>query len=562
MKNWGSVRFFFVLFTFFLLYLIVILNLFYWQVVRGEELKKIGEKQSTESLFLPAKRGDIVTSDNFPIATNKTSYLFYSNPKLINDKTFYALTLSEILGMSEASIAAKLSKDLFWVRLAQSIDAEKKSQIEDLKLPGLGFQQESERYYPEASMAAHLAGFVGKDKEGLSKGYFGVEGYYNEQLQGRSGKLYVVRDALGNQIANDIREEKKIDGRTLVLTLDRTVQFIAQKKLKNALEKYQAEGGSVIAMDTKTGRILAMASFPSFDMQKYYDFDYNSYKNPVISEVYEPGSTFKVLVMAAGIDAGVVKPDTKCDSCSAPVEIGEYNIKTWNNKYYANTTMLDVIEHSDNTGMVFVGRKLGLSKFLHYLEAFGIGDTTKIDLQGEVSGAIRPQKSWYPIDVATATFGQGISLTAMQLLNAVNSIANEGKLMRPFVVSKIITEDGKTVEIVPRVVRQTVSSSTSKVISQMLVNAVENGEAKWVKIKDYKIAGKTGTAQIPLAGHYDPNQTIASFVGYFPADDPKVTMLVLVNKPKTSIYGAETAAPIFFSIAKDIISYYNIPPSK
>ncbi|OIP58254.1 MAG: hypothetical protein COX79_03065 [Candidatus Levybacteria bacterium CG_4_10_14_0_2_um_filter_36_16] len=547
---------------FFTLFLIVLVRLFYWQIIRGEELKNIGLSQSTDSLVISSKRGDIFSADNYPIATNKTSYLLYSNPRVLSEKDLVAKKLSLILEIPEASISAQLSKQLFWVKLDNSIPAEKKTVVEDLKIPGIGFQQQSERFYPEASMAAHLVGFVGKDTNGQDKGYFGIEGFYNDLLSGRPGKIYVVRDALGNKIVNDLREEKKIDGRSVVLSIDRTIQFIAQKRLKDSIEKYGADGGSAIAMETKTGKILAMSSFPSFDTQKYYNFDSETYINPAISELYEPGSTFKTLIMAAGIDAGVVKPDTKCDICSGPVSIGEYSIKTWNNKYFGNITMTDVIEHSDNTGMVFVGRKLGVKNLLSYLSRFGIGERTGIDLQGEVTSVLRSEKKWYPIDLATATFGQGISLTPLQLINGVNAIANGGELMKPYIVTKIITEEGRIIEIKPQVLRKAVSRAAAKVMSLLMVNAVENGEAKWTKLKDYKVAGKTGTAQIPLAGHYDSTQTIASFVGFFPAEDPRVTMLVLIKRPKTSIYGAETAAPIFFSIARDILNYYNIAPTR
>jgi cell division protein FtsI/penicillin-binding protein 2 len=221
--------------------------------------------------------------------------------------------------------------------------------------------------------------------------------------------------------------------------------------------------------------------------------------------------------------------------------------------------MTDVIVHSDNTGMVFIGQKLGIGNFVKYLNRFGLGNPTGIDLQGETSGVIRDEKSWYPIDLATASFGQGISVTPLQLVAAVNSLANGGNLMQPYVVKEITTDEGRKIEISPKNKGRTVSGASAKIVTSMMVEAVERGEAKWVKIDNYKIAGKTGTAQIPVAGHYDPHQTIASFVGYFPANNPKVTMLVLVDRPKTSIYGSETAAPIFFSIARDIIKYYNLP---
>lgn len=540
-------------------YIAIVFRLFYWQIIKAGELKQMGRNQSLQTLTIPAIRGEIRSSDNFPLATNTISYVLYANPKIIEDKSNYAALLGKTLEADVATISASLSKDLFWVKLASNIDHNKKREIEELDLKNLGFQQEYTRFYPEASMAAHLIGFLGKDFKGENRGYFGIEGKYDEQLKGRSGEMHAVRDALGNPILTDIREDKKIDGRSMNLTIDRTIQFAVDKRLKDGVERYNADGGGVIVMESNTGKILAMSSFPRFDPATYYKYDPTTYINPVLSNLYEPGSTFKVLVMAGALDMGSVKPDTKCDICARPIQMGEYSIKTWNDKYFPNATMNDVIVHSDNTGMVFVGKKLGTKNMISYLKKFGLGEPTGIDLQGEENGIIRDEKLWYPIDLATASFGQGISLTPIQLVVAVNSIANGGNLLKPYVVSRIVAEDGKKIEVKPIVKKKTISFRAAKEITAMMVSAVENGEAKWAKIKNYKIAGKTGTAQIPVAGHYDPKQTIASFVGFFPADKPQVTMLVFINRPKTSIYGSETAAPIFFSIARDIIKYYNIP---
>jgi stage V sporulation protein D (sporulation-specific penicillin-binding protein) len=540
---------------------IVLARLFYWQVLRHTELKALAISQSSNTLTIPSKRGDILTSDDFPLATTKKTYLLYANPKVVTDRDEYADKISRITEVPTTTISAQLKKELYWVKLSDSITAEQKKSIEKFKLPGVGFEENNLRYYPESSMSAHLVGFLGKNQEGENTGYFGLEGMYDTQLTGRPGRMYAIHDALGNLILNDIRREEKIDGRSLRLSVDRTVQFIAEKKLLEGVQRYEADSGNVIVMESKTGRIVGMASFPQFAPETYYEFDPDSYKNPIVSNVYEPGSTFKVLIAAAAIDEGVIKPDTRCDICAGPVQVGEYSIKTWNDKYYADSTMTEVIQHSDNTGMVYMGRKLGLDKTIQYLEQFGINETTGIDLQGEISGSIRPRDSWYPIDAATVTFGQGISVTPMQLIVAVNAIANEGKLVVPTVVSEVITEEGKIITIKPKVKRQVISSTTAQVVKEMMVNAVDNGEAKWTVLKDYKVAGKTGTAQIPVEGRYDPNNTIASFVGFFPADDPKLTMLVTMHRPKTSIYGSETAAPIFFQIAREVIHYYNIPPT-
>lgn len=560
MSKQNLLRITIVLVFFIALYSLVILRLFYWQVVRAEDLQDLSRQQSTQSLVVDSARGEILASDGFPLATNKPTFLVYANPKQISDRESVAQKLSPILSRDEATISALLKQNLFWVRLKSRIEADEKDKIEKLNIPGVGFEEESLRYYPEASMAAHMVGFVGKDNYGEDHGYFGVEGYYDKQLEGRPGRLYVVKDALGNPVITDVREEKKIDGRTIQLTLDRSVQYIADRELQDGVKKYGADGGSVLIMDSKTGQILAASSVPNFDPQHYYDFNQNAYRSPIIASLYEPGSTFKVLVMAAGIDAGKVKADTRCDACAGPVKIDGYSIKTWDDKYFPNTTMTDVIMHSDNTGMVFVARKLGLDLFLDYLDKFGIGKTTGFDVQGEAAGLIRDPDSWHDIDLATASFGQGISMTPLQLVTAVNSIANDGKMMKPYIVSTIKTEDGKEIHIKPIVAGTPISKTTSEVMTWMMVNAVEKGESQWTKLDGYKVAGKTGTAQIPVAGHYDPKQTNASFVGFFPAEDPKITMLVVINKPKSSIYGAETAAPIFFNITRELANYYNIKP--
>lgn len=551
--------FLFIVFLFF----VIILKLFYWQVIKAEELSTLGQSQYGKSVIIQPDRGEIKTSDGFPIATNKLTYLVYANPKEIKEKEEISEILSPILEVDKASISANLSLDLFWVAIKQNINNDIKEKIEKLKLPGVGFQEQQTRFYPEASMSAHLLGFVGKDEGGEYKGYFGLEGFYDRQLKGKEGSVILIRDALGRPIVSKIdKNTSGIGGRSLTLNIDRSIQFLVENKLKEGLKKYEAIGGMIGVMDPKTGNILAMASSPSFDQRYFRDYDSSLYKNPFISNMYEPGSTFKSLIMASAIDAKAVNPETKCTECSGPVSIGGYSIKTWNDKYYNNITMLDAIRYSDNTGMVFAGKSLGLDKMLYYFDKFGIGKLTGIDLQGEVAPEIKPKNSWYPIDFATASFGQGISVTPIELLAAFSSIANEGKRMQPHVVSKIELSDGKIINIAPKVLSKPIKPETAKVMTEILVNAVNKGEAKWTKVKGYRIAGKTGTAQIPIAGHYDPDKTIASFIGFAPADDPKFAMLVIVDRPTKSIYGSETAAPIFFDIAKNILSYYGIEPTE
>ena len=431
-----------------------------------------------------------------------------------------------------------------------------------MNLPGIGVQQGSTRFYPEGSSSAHLLGFLGSDARGASKGYFGLEGYFDGELKGMSGLVRYERDALGLPIliGNFFATEAR-DGKDLVLNIDRSIQFIIEKNLKAGIEKYGAKAASAVVMDPATGGILAMASFPSYDPLKYFNYPKEYFKNPVVADQYEPGSTFKVLVMAAALNEDLVQPDTRCDDCSGPISIGGFVIRTWNNKYFPDTNLKDVIVHSDNTGMVFVGRKLGLDKFYSYLGKFGFGKTSDIDLQDESSPDIRPKSDWREIDLATASFGQGIAVTEIQMVRAVAAIANGGNLMEPHVVREVKDEKG-SFEVKPKVKDKVIKDSVAQIVKEMMVAAVEEGEAKVFRPKGFRIAGKTGTAQIPVAGHYDPNKTIASFVGFAPADDPKFVMLVRYDEPSASIFGSETAAPTFFEIAKQLLLYYKIAPSE
>ncbi len=553
-------RYRFLHFLFFAAFLCVIVRLFYWQIVRAEELSSLGQLQYGRKVKVLSSRGEIKTSDNFPIASNTLSFLVFANPKQIKDKAKTIDALASFLTLEKASISASLTQNLLWVPLS-IVNIETKNNIEKLQLEGVGFEKQYSRLYPEASSSAQVLGFVGKNELGEDKGYFGLEGYYDRQLKAKGGYTVEVFDAIGRPILAKMQEESSdSNGRSLLLHINRAIQFLVEEKLKKGIEKYQAAGGMAAVMDPKTGSILAMVSYPSFDPKNYQDYDQSTFVNPLISRIYEPGSTFKTLVMSAAIDAKVVTPQTRCPICSGPIPIAEYEIKTWNNKYYSNTTMTEVIQHSDNIGMVYVGQSLGVDKMISYLKAFGIGELTGIDLQGEVVSQMRSKDAWSIIDLATASFGQGISVTPISLLNAFSSIANKGVLMQPQVVSKITIPDEQTISIAPKVMGQPISPQTAKIMTEIFVNAVNNGEAKYYKPKGYRIAGKTGTAQIPIAGHYDPNKTIASFIGFGPADDPKFSMIVIIDRPTTSIYGSETAVPVFMEIAKDILAYYGIPP--
>jgi len=546
---------------FMLLYIGIISRLLYWQVWASSRLKTQAAGQHFFRLPLPPQRGAVISSDNYPLVMNQQAYLLYGEPKNILDIDGFAKRVGDAIGKDSASISGVLNQPgRVWVPIEHKVEKETVERLKGLQEKGLGFEEEPKRFYPEASMSAHLLGFVGLDQNGMDQGYFGLEGFYDRELRGKEGSLEIEKDVAGNPIliGQTFRVEPQ-DGRDLILWIDRSVQAIAEKRLKEGMEKYGAKEGSVIIMDPKTGGILGMASFPSYDPRSYATSEKERYINPTVAGSYEPGSTFKVIIMGAGIDAGVITPQTEMDE-TGPIEVGGYTIRTWNNQYHGKITMTQVLEYSSNVGMVFVGKKLGREKLLSAIKNFGFGKSTDIDLEDESSPTIRPNKEWYEIDLSTASFGQGIAVTPIQMVRAVGALANGGVLMEPKVVKAIQDKNGKIAPIPPKKLRQVVSKKTAEEVTEMMVASVDNGEAKWAKPQGYRIAGKTGTAQIPVSGHYDEKKTIASFVGFAPSDDPKFVMLVTLRETTSSQWGSETAAPLFFNIAKDLFLYWGITP--
>ncbi|MBI4064956.1 penicillin-binding protein 2 [Candidatus Gottesmanbacteria bacterium] len=539
----------------------IVFRLFYWQIVRGDYFRTQAASQYYQEFLLPAKRGSILANDMKPLVISQVAHLVYAEPKKIANPEKLAGDITSILSIDKQEILSKLTnRDKAWVALAHRVEYSKTDLLKSFQSQGIGFEQDSKRYYPEASMASHLLGFVGYDDQGRDKGYFGLEGYYDRELTGKSGKLQLEKDARGSPIliSDSVRIEPE-DGRTLVLWVDRTIQRAVEERLSEAITKYGAKEGSIVVIDPKTGGVIAMVHAPSYDPAMYTSYAKDLYKNPIVNGAYEPGSTFKTLVMAAAIEENLITPITTVDE-KGPVKVGDYTIRTWNNEYHGQMTTSQILEYSSNVGMVHVSKKLGKEKLVTYISYFGFGEKTHIDLEDEATPLLRDINEWKEIDLATASFGQGIAVTPIQMVTAVASLANGGFLMEPHLVKEIRDSSGKVYTIKPKTIRRIVSQKTADTVTEMMVSAVDNGEAKWAKPKGYRIAGKTGTAQIPVAGHYDADKTIASFVGFGPSDNPRFVMLVTLREPTTSPWGSETAAPLFFSIARDIFGYYGIAP--
>lgn len=573
---------------------LVFLRLAYWQLVKSGSLSAAAESQHFYFLQIPSRRGEIKTSDGSALAASKTAYLLYAHlPELPADKKAVADKLAEAVVTQVplvSTLSAQLSekeqaelmetnrKDLAtyflnrlslggagWVNLYHFVSRPVRERIASLNIPGLGFENEDTRDYPEASMAAHTLGLVGSDQNGNPKGYFGLEGYYQRELAGKNGEVRLEKDAFGRPIAigSEERREKQ-DGRDLVATLDRSVQRFVETNLVKGIADWKATGGTAVVMDSKTGAIVALASFPRYDPGNFAYYPAKLYKNPAIADLFEPGSIMKPLIVAAALNESKVMPETRCDQCVGPRKIYDYYIRTFDNQYHPNATITEVLINSDNTGMVYVGEKLGFTNLYSYLKRFGFGKKTGIDLEEEEESALRSLNDYYPIDQATMAFGQGISVNAMQMVRAYGALANHGRLPTPYLVSQIISA-GQTIVLPHKEGPQIISDTTAKTITEMLVQVANKSPEHYPKdripeLAKFRIAAKSGTAQIAIGGKYKETGTIASVIGYFPADDPRLVVYVKLNEPEVRPWGSDTAGPVFFAIVKDLITYYGIAP--
>jgi len=521
--------------------------------------------------FYP-ERGTVYLTDmkspdgRFPAAVNKDVWLVYADPRLVMNPVAVSLQLAPLLELDEKELADKLEqKSSAYQPLKHKVTEETAAKIRALDVKGIGFAREQLRVYPDSPEGAQTIGFVGSDENGERVGRYGVEGFWNTQLSGETGFMATEKDPLGRWIgsaARDLRPAR--DGDDLTLTIDRMIQHVACSKLREAVEQHGATGGSVVIMRPKSGAILAMCGYPDFDANAYSSVtDMSLYNNPVIFSPYEPGSIFKPLTMAAAIDAGKVAPNTTYDD-EGSVVIGQYTIKNSDGKSNGIQTMTQVLEKSLNTGAIFAVRSLGPEAFQKYVEDFGFGQLTGVDLDTEAPGNTESLSKRGEIWSATASFGQGISVTPLQMAAAFSALANGGKLIKPFVVDSVRHPDGTVQKTEPVAVRQVITKRASTLVSGMLVRVVENGHGKKAGVPGYWVAGKTGTAQIPAkdGSGYEKDVTIGSFAGFAPVDDPAFVMVVRIDRPKDTPWAETSAAPVFGDIAKFLLQYMEIPPDR
>ncbi len=579
--------------TFFIVLMIFIARLFSIQVLNHGKYTAQAQDQYWNLSVIPAKRGDVISADNFILAGTQTHYLLFAEPKKVANTYEVAHRLSEVLTKYEIErindikpeelqekkdsiykliyddIYEGVNSNLYWTVLQHNITPVQKEEIEELQLAGIGFEEEPVRYYPEGSLASHVLGFVAFNEQGEKQGYFGIEGKFNDDLKGKPGRVLEERDALGNPIlVGSYKKSESIKGRDIVLSINRSVQFIVEKSLKNGVENYNAKSGSVIVMDPFTGEIVAMANYPSYDPDNF-NFEEviaenterknQERKNLCITETYEPGSVIKPLTVSSAIELGKVTPETTFDD-RGPVQYSDYIIDNWDGKHHGIQTVTQLLEKSNNIGAAWVGHQVGGNQLSKFFSEFGIGRKTDIELEGEDTGSLREAATLTDIDVANISFGQGVSATPLQVLNSFNAIANGGFLLQPKIVNKVIDGE-KVIETPTKQVKRVISKGTSETMVNLLENAASSGEAKYFVLKNYRIAGKTGTAQIPVGGKYDPEKTNATFVGFL-AGTKKFSMIVRLEEPQSSIFAAETAVPLWMEIASELVKYYGIAPDR
>ena len=545
--------------VFFAFSLILVGRIIYWQVVRRQELLELAELEHYQTRVIPPQRGAILDRTGSLLATDIFQYEIFATPRDVLDPRWTAEQLAPLLERPPETLWALLDREDLSVTLAKQIPLNVGEKIASRGLPGVGAIPLPQRIHPEKELACHLLGFVGAEGDG----FYGLEEYYDDIIQGEPGSRGGERDPSGLQmIAGYGSYVPAQEGPTLVLTLDRTIQGLVEEDLEKAIEEYGAQGGTIIVMDPWTGAILAMASYPRYDPNRFFETSEELFVNPAISEVHEPGSVFKPVTIGAALDTGKVTPETTYNDTGS-ILVGGQVIANWDWGARGETTVSELLRYSLNVGAATMSTRLGAEKFYRYVRRFGFGEPTGVDLAGEVSGIVKTpgDAQWHESDLGTNSFGQGISVTPLQMINAMAAIANGGLLMKPYIVQRIIREDS-VVEIEPVVRRRVISPETARQLTQMLAEGVKRGVAELAYVEGYSLAAKTGTAQIPIPGGYDPTWTIASVVGWAPADDPRFIILVKIDKPQAAPWGAVVAAPVFKSLAQQLFDYVGIPPDE
>jgi len=539
----------------FILFIILALRLVWIQIINSAEYEHKALSQRVKEFVVNSERGIIYDNTGRKLAVSLPAKTVVALPDNIINPEKTASELAEVLDKDYNTIYRRITSDAAAIFLQRKVSEKTYQKIENKNLIGITFTEESKRYYPEGELASHIIGFTGIDNNGLN----GLELSYNNYLGGKAGKMIVEKDAEGRTIPNGIREAVPgRDGYNVYLTIDEVIQYMAEKELENAAETFDFSGGSVIVLDSSNGDLLAMANTPTYNPNNFANYPEKNWRNRAISDVFEPGSTFKIITAASALEEGVI---TENDILTDPGHIYVENeeISCWSRVGHGAQTFAEVVKNSCNPGFVEVGLKLKKEIFYSYIKAFGFGEQTGIRLPAEAAGIIPKYQKIGSLELATFSFGHGISVTPIQLVTAVGAVANEGKLMRPRLVKKV--ETGSNTENIinePQMVRQVISKSTADKTKELLKQVVESGTGTQAAIDGYEIGGKTGTAK-----HYNEDIYDSSFIGIVPAGDRDLVILTILYDIKgETYYGSQTAAPVFRNLTANILNYLNIKPKQ
>ncbi|MBI5682556.1 MAG: PASTA domain-containing protein [Deltaproteobacteria bacterium] len=559
-KTWLKFRIFIAMLLFFVAFSIVFIRAFQFQVVDSPKFKAIALKQRLKEETLLPRRGTIYDRNMKDMAVSMDAASIYVQPQHIENRGDVVKALAPVTAMNKSEIIEKINRDKPFVWIKRKVDFQKISERKELKIKGVGILTEDKRVYPNFRLASDIIGFTGLDSNGLE----GIEFKFDAYLQGSGRVIIDEKDANGDAITlnNNVDRVRISRGMDIVLTIDKTVQYITEKELGKAVASTGAKGGTAMVMDPKTGEVLAMADLPSFDPNTFLQYRAHLWKNRLVSDAFEPGSTFKTFLIAAAFEEGVAK-QTDIFFC----ENGEYKvfdrvIHDAHDRKFGWLSVTDIIRHSSNIGAAKIGEKLGKEAFYRYIKGFGFGSKANIDLPGEIAGSVQHPKRWSGVSIDTISFGQGISITGIQLAAAFSSIANGGYLMKPIIVKRIIDSEGKIVkEFTPEIQRRVISEDTAKKVTEVLKTVTNTGGSGIkAQVDGFEVAGKTGTAQKAnlLTGGYLEDRYMSSFIGFVPADNPGIVILIILDEPRGVFYGGQVAAPVFREISKQVLPYLGI----
>lgn len=541
--------------------LIVIVRLAQIQLIDHAAYVARAQRQQERTVSLEPVRGAILDVRGRVLAESVPAVSIYADPQAIADRHSVARALAKVpsIGLTAGELAQKLKEDAGFVWIARQLPVATGDAIRKLRLPGIYILDSHRRTYPKGSLAASVIGTVGIDGQGLS----GIEHSFDSMVRGREGKVTLLRDARrGTYILGGEGAFRAVDGDDVVLTIDSVVQYITESALSKAVQKWHAAAGMAIVMEPSTGAVLAMAEAPGFDPNHYLDFPASTWRNRNIQDIYEPGSTFKIVTASAGLQEGVVTPSQIIDCGNGGIQIGGVEIHEHGGNHYGLMPFEDVMLHSSNVGAIRVGLALGEERFYRYIRDFGFGERTGIELPGETAGLLRRTSHWSQVSIASISMGQEIGVTPLQIASAFCTVANGGVRVAPHVVDRVVNDKGEVVyrpSLAPP--QRVVSERTAAVLNEILKAVVARGTGVHAELEEHAVAGKTGTAQKAIHGAYSPDKFVASFGGYVPADRPRLAILVVVDEPQGSEYGGTVAAPVFKEIAEPALRYLGVPPS-